>query len=134
VYFFVPFVNFVVKHFYHVTFFMWRAAITPRNLLSARLSVLRLCPLISARYQRTSFFLPFLAVLLLLLLSQTSAFAATNVSGTISTNTTWTLAGSPYIVTASVHVNSSSGPVLTIEPGVTVKFSNNTGLTIGGVL
>jgi len=49
--------------------------------------------------------------------------ADTNVSGTISTNTTWTLANSPYIVTGLVLVQGSGSPVLTIEPGVTVKFA-----------
>lgn len=51
--------------------------------------------------------------------------------GVISTNTTWTLAGSPYLVTGNVYVYSSSAPVLTIEPGVVVKFSQNTTLSIG---
>jgi hypothetical protein len=47
-------------------------------------------------------------------------FAQTNVSGGIFANTSWTLAGSPYIVTGSVVV--FPGYTLTIEPGVTVKF------------
>ena len=41
---------------------------------------------------------------------------ATNVGGTITTNTTWTPAGSPYIMTGSVTV--TQGINLTIEPGV----------------
>jgi RHS repeat-associated protein len=45
--------------------------------------------------------------------------SATNVSGTISSNTTWTLANSPYVMTGNVTVNS--GVTLTIEPGVVVK-------------
>jgi hypothetical protein len=48
--------------------------------------------------------------------------AQTNVSGGIFSNTTWTLANSPYIVTGSVVV--FPGYSLTIEPGVTVKFDS----------
>ncbi|MDA8139619.1 MAG: right-handed parallel beta-helix repeat-containing protein, partial [Desulfobacteraceae bacterium] len=59
--------------------------------------------------------------------------AATNVSGTISANTTWTLANSPYIVTSSVTVlgSTSAGATLTIEPGVVVKFNSGCSINIG---
>ena len=46
----------------------------------------------------------------------------TYVSGIIYSNTTWTLANSPYIVVDTVFVY---GVTLTIEPGVKVKFENN---------
>ncbi len=52
--------------------------------------------------------------------------AQTNVSGGIYSNTTWSLSGSPYIVTDTVVV--FPGVTLTIQPGVTVKF--NTGIQI----
>ena len=42
------------------------------------------------------------------------------VSGQIITDTTWTTAGSPYIVTGDVQVVASA--VLTISPGVEVQF------------
>ncbi|MBI5195451.1 MAG: right-handed parallel beta-helix repeat-containing protein, partial [Nitrospirae bacterium] len=43
--------------------------------------------------------------------------------GVISTDTTWTLAGSPYIITGHIFVfSTTSEPTLTIEPGVVVKF------------
>ncbi|PYG87269.1 RHS repeat-associated protein [Ruminiclostridium sufflavum DSM 19573] len=45
--------------------------------------------------------------------------AYTNVSGTISRNTTWTLANSPYMMEGSVTI--AQGATLTIEPGVVVK-------------
>ena len=50
---------------------------------------------------------------------------------------TWTLAGSPYVVTANITV--PAGQTLTIEPGVIVKFTrpygvNYTGFTVGGTL
>ncbi len=54
----------------------------------------------------------------------------TNVSGTITTNTLWDLSSSPYIVTGSVTV--ANGAQLTIEPGVIIKFSAGTGLSIDG--
>lgn len=48
------------------------------------------------------------------------AGALTQVSGNISTNTTWTTAGSPYVVSGQVTV--LAGVTLTIQPGVTVRF------------
>ncbi|MGH3923955.1 MAG: right-handed parallel beta-helix repeat-containing protein, partial [Pseudonocardiaceae bacterium] len=61
------------------------------------------------------------------------AAAATNVSGTISTDTTWTLAGSPYVMTDNVYV--AAGVTLTIEPGVVVQGSGETRLlTVNGSL
>src|ERR1035438_7891798 len=49
--------------------------------------------------------------------------AQTNVSGGIYSNTTWTKANSPYIVTDTVVV--FPGITLTIEPGVVVKFNDH---------
>ncbi|MFL5764920.1 MAG: T9SS type A sorting domain-containing protein [Bacteroidia bacterium] len=46
--------------------------------------------------------------------------AQTSVSGGIYSNTTWTLAGSPYTATANVIV--FPGVTLTVDPGVIVKF------------
>ena len=51
-----------------------------------------------------------------------STVYATDVSGTISSNTTWSLANSPYVVTGNILVNS--GVTLTIEAGVTIKFDS----------
>src|SRR5438477_13036423 len=56
----------------------------------------------------------------------------TNVSGFISANTTWNVAGSPYIVTGNALL--STGYTLTIDAGVVVKFNINTALQIDGEL
>ena len=48
----------------------------------------------------------------------TSQLHATNVSGTISSNTTWTMAGSPYVIISDAAVDN--GVTLTIQPGVEV--------------
>ncbi len=70
------------------------------------------------------------AAFLLLLIHTASAL--TNVSGFINANTTWTLAGAPYIVTGNALL--SQGYTLTIDPGVVVKFDNNKALQIDGEL
>lgn len=56
-------------------------------------------------------------------LSFNSGLCFTNVSGGIYSNTTWTKANSPYIVTDTIVV--FPGVTLTIQPGVTVKFDSN---------
>ncbi len=66
-----------------------------------------------------------IAVICLLILSWTYLFsssveATTNVTGDITSNTHWTLSGSPYWVQAVVTIHS--GVTLTIDPGVVVKM------------
>ncbi len=62
----------------------------------------------------------------------TTAVLATDVSGTISTDTVWDLAGSPYVVKSNVTISGGNSlATLTIEPGVEVKFFPNTALYIG---
>ena len=51
------------------------------------------------------------------------AVAQTTVSGGIYTNTTWTLANSPYLMTSNIVV--FPGVTLTIEPGVEVRVREN---------
>lgn len=60
------------------------------------------------------------------------AESTTSVSGTITSNTTWTSLNSPYIVVGTVSVESDR--VLTIEPGVVVKFATSTSLISYGRL
>jgi hypothetical protein len=57
---------------------------------------------------------------------------ATDVSGHITQDTTWDLAGSPYIVTGDVTVDA--GFTLTIDPGVQVRFNGLYMLTVLGTL
>ena len=57
---------------------------------------------------------------------------ATNVSGIINTNTNWTSAGNPYIVTSNILV--SYGAALTIQQGVIIKFDSATSMQIDGTL
>ncbi|MCP4423788.1 MAG: hypothetical protein GY803_04785 [Chloroflexi bacterium] len=56
----------------------------------------------------------------------------TDVSGVITTDTTWTLVGSPYILTDTVTVGTAV--TLTIEPGVTVMGQADTSLAVNGRL
>jgi hypothetical protein len=55
--------------------------------------------------------------------------------GTIAQDATWSLSGSPYIVTGSLAVGGTSGPdgvtTLTVEPGVEVRFAAGAFLTVG---
>ncbi|MBI5214357.1 MAG: right-handed parallel beta-helix repeat-containing protein [Ignavibacteriae bacterium] len=57
---------------------------------------------------------------------------AGNISGQVTTDSVWTVAGSPVIVTATVTVNN--GVTLRIEPGVVVKFDAGTQLIVAGKL
>ncbi len=68
----------------------------------------------------------------LLIGSNVKSFSATNVSGVITTNTTWTTTGSPYIIVGDMAVDS--GVTLTIQPGVQVRFDGNYNMYIDGKL
>ena len=64
--------------------------------------------------------------------SSTDPHPCTSVGGGISENSTWTVQGSPYCVSNSIEVNS--GIILTIQPGVVIKFSPGAALQIDGTL
>jgi len=55
-----------------------------------------------------------------------SANSQTNVSGTINADSTWNLAGSPYIVNGQLTI--TAGYTLTIDAGVEVRFDNGRAL------
>jgi hypothetical protein len=60
--------------------------------------------------------------------------SATDVCGTLSPQTTWTLANSPYTVCNTFSVTVPQGGALTIEPGVEVRFDSNAKLYVYGQL
>lgn len=64
------------------------------------------------------------AVFLILVSFVSSSHASTLISGSITTNTVWTKEASPYIIGEAVVVEQDA--VLTIEPGVIIKFDPNT--------
>ncbi len=57
---------------------------------------------------------------------------AVEVSGVITSDTTWTVANSPYVVTDSLDIQA--GVTLTIEAGVEVHAENNASLDVNGHL
>ncbi len=67
-----------------------------------------------------------------LLLHAPYSHGATSVNGTISSDTTWNVAASPYYVTGTITV--ASGVTLTVEPGVAVKFAQGQAMFINGTL
>ncbi|WP_299053828.1 FG-GAP-like repeat-containing protein [uncultured Polaribacter sp.] len=72
----------------------------------------------------------FYNLLLLLTFFTTNFTAKTNVSGAISSDTTWSLVNSPYVLTGNVLV--SNGVTLTIEAGVNVNFTGDFNLLVKG--
>ena len=76
----------------------------------------------------------FINLLILFFVTCPFVYSETQVSGTIDQDTTWTINESPYVVTSDIKIQSSTETetaILTIEPGVEVRFMQNTGLYIG---
>ncbi len=71
---------------------------------------------------------PMFSIILFLATALSHVSGQTNVSGGIFSNTTWTKANSPYIVTDTVVVFANV--TLTIEPGVEVRFNDDMMLEI----
>nr|HPQ41063.1 right-handed parallel beta-helix repeat-containing protein [bacterium] len=71
-----------------------------------------------------------LAVIIACTVMMSAVHATTHVSGLISANTTWDLAGSPYWVDSDITVDT--GVTLTIDPGVVVKMEYDHTLYSGG--
>ena len=70
--------------------------------------------------------------ILFVFVAMASIAYSTDVSGTIGANTTWDLAGSPYIVTGDITVNN--GVTLTVNAGVQVKFNSGRRMNVWGIL
>ncbi len=66
------------------------------------------------------------------IMAVTTGHAQTPVSGVINTNTSFTLANSPYVVTGNLLV--AQGVTLTIDPGVVMRFQDEKLLRIDGTL
>lgn len=71
-------------------------------------------------------------IMFFVFITASSPAMATDVSGTISSDETWTLANSPYVVTSNLLVEVDV--TLTIDPGVVVQFSGNYAILIEGIL
>ncbi|MFH0725596.1 MAG: right-handed parallel beta-helix repeat-containing protein, partial [Pseudomonadota bacterium] len=71
-------------------------------------------------------FVTYSVLLFAMLFGPQAAFSDTHVSGTVSVDTTWTKAGSPYIVDSAITVRGTDGTdgvtTLTVEPGVEIRF------------
>lgn len=75
---------------------------------------------------------PLTAVILLFKTFIPPVHADFEVSGPISTDTTWTLANSPYIVTDTLTIEA--GVTLTVEAGVEVRVEDDTFIDVDGRL
>ncbi len=111
-----------------------------RNWGSGKASLQRLYPEAAGFNSQGRFLavrVPLAALLCFLFGLAGSLCAETHVSGNITSDTTWAVAGSPYIVTGDVtvyHTSRSNGEQvcrLTVEPGVEIRFEPGTGLYIG---
>lgn len=69
---------------------------------------------------------------LLVLALSCAGHSQTTISGGITSNTTWTPSGNPYVVTGNTTV--FEGVTLNIDPGVIIKFDSGTGLELRGTL
>ena len=70
--------------------------------------------------------------LLTLIVISISSFAQTNISGSLFTNTQWTLSGSPYIISGNLVI--FDGVELVIDPGVILRFEAGSGIELRGTL
>ncbi|MGE5397458.1 MAG: hypothetical protein ACM3MK_07995, partial [Chitinophagales bacterium] len=77
-------------------------------------------------------FLLGLIVGIVIMIIPTAVSASTEVSGNISSDTTWDVAGSPYLITGRVIIDA--GKTLTVNPGTVVKVNQACGIEVNGTL
>jgi len=63
-----------------------------------------------------------------------TATAETHITSNVTSNSTWTAAGSPYLLDREGGVQVASGVTLTVQPGVTVEFNSTKTLSVLGTL
>ncbi|HBV01436.1 MAG TPA: hypothetical protein DEF00_03535 [Candidatus Taylorbacteria bacterium] len=83
---------------------------------------------------RFSFLTVFLVASVAMFMLTPTAFAATEVTGSISTDTVWTEAGSPYVIPDGFRIRVNAGVILTIGAGAVVKAGSNSGINVNGTL
>ncbi len=71
-----------------------------------------------------------LSVLLIALFIFKPAYSQTFISGIISSNATWTLANSPYVVTANTVIMPNV--IINVQPGVLIKLMANVQISLRG--
>jgi PKD repeat protein len=69
-------------------------------------------------------------VLLLAITLSSAVFGQTTVPALITSNQTWTVSGSPYLIDKNTYIDS--GISVIVSPGVDIIFSNNAGLKVDG--
>jgi hypothetical protein len=86
--------------------------------------------------RRSALGIPALLIVTALLASAPAAAQTTVPGGTISTDTTWDLAGSPYVITGNLTIEGTDGAdgvtTLTVQPGVEVRMRGYRYLYVGG--
>lgn len=73
-----------------------------------------------------------IASLSLALAVSNTAVAQTNIDTDVTSTTTWTTSGSPYLISSTIRV--TTGATLTIEPGVIIRMGTGTSLLVEGAL
>ena len=71
-------------------------------------------------------------LLFVIMFTALKGFSQTNVSGSLSQNTTWTKAGSPYVLAGNVGVRT--GITLTVEAGVQIERYAQNQILVNGAL